>query len=174
MALCQLSFQISADRREAETSANVNKHWKTCAKGNDAITYVISTNQHFILTFSKQIFKFQRCSCKLSFLFPPHCQSKQIVTYLWATAEYPAHLISYLKNCSPQSCSCDLLGQILIWVNKMSAPAVMHSHSHWKVNNEWVYNYCYRSPVLLQSMSSNWSAYWTWYTSAAPVLHSRI
>ena len=25
--------------------------------------------------FSMQIFKFQRCSCKLSFLFPPCCQS---------------------------------------------------------------------------------------------------
>ena len=28
-------------------STNVNKHWKTCAKGNDVITNVISVNQHF-------------------------------------------------------------------------------------------------------------------------------
>ena len=48
-----------------------NKHWKTHAKGNDIITYVISANQHFI---SHWLF-FQRCSCKLSFLFPPHHQS---------------------------------------------------------------------------------------------------
>ena len=37
--------------REAETIANVNKHWKTCAKGNDVITNVIFANQHFALTF---------------------------------------------------------------------------------------------------------------------------
>ena len=30
-----LSCQISTNQREAETSANVNKHWKTRAKGND-------------------------------------------------------------------------------------------------------------------------------------------
>ena len=42
------------------------KHWKTRAKGNDIITNVISPNQHFSSTFSIQIFKFQRCSRKLS------------------------------------------------------------------------------------------------------------
>ena len=47
-------------------SANVNKHWKTCAKGNDVIANVISPNQHFASTFSMQIFKFQRRSCKVS------------------------------------------------------------------------------------------------------------
>ena len=71
----RLSCQISANQREAETSANVNKHWKTRAKGNDVITNVISANQHFASTFSMQIFKFQRRSCKLSFLFPPRHQS---------------------------------------------------------------------------------------------------
>ena len=34
-----------------------------------------STNQHFASTFSMQMLKFQRRSCKLSFLFPPRCQS---------------------------------------------------------------------------------------------------
>ena len=29
----------------AETSTNVNKHWKTRAKGNDVITSVVSANQ---------------------------------------------------------------------------------------------------------------------------------
>ena len=33
-----LSCQISANQREAETSTNVNKHRKTCAKGNEVIT----------------------------------------------------------------------------------------------------------------------------------------
>ena len=56
-------------------STNGNKYWTIRAKGNDVITDVISTNQHFASTFSVQIFKFQRRNCKLSFLFPPHCQS---------------------------------------------------------------------------------------------------
>ena len=47
------------------------KCWKTRAQGNDVITNVISANQHFLM----QMFKFQRHSCKLSFLFPPQCQS---------------------------------------------------------------------------------------------------
>ena len=34
----RLSCQISTNQRKAETSANVNKHWKTRAKGNDVIT----------------------------------------------------------------------------------------------------------------------------------------
>ena len=67
----QLSCQISANQRKVEMSANVNKHWIT----HDIITNVISTNQRFALTFSMQLFKFQRRSCKLSFLFPPRCQS---------------------------------------------------------------------------------------------------
>ena len=43
-------------------------------KGNDVITNAISANQHFASTFSMQIFKFQRRSCKLSFLFRPRRQ----------------------------------------------------------------------------------------------------
>ena len=65
----------SANQRDAETSANVNKHWKTRAKDNDVITYDISANQHFASTFLMQILKFQRRSCKLSFFFPPRRQS---------------------------------------------------------------------------------------------------
>ena len=38
-----LSCQISPNQRKAEMSANVNKHWKTRAKGND-ITNVISVS----------------------------------------------------------------------------------------------------------------------------------
>ena len=66
----RLSCQLSDNQHEAETSANVNKNWKTRSKGNDVITNVISANQHFASTFSMQIFKFQRRSCKLSFLLP--------------------------------------------------------------------------------------------------------
>ena len=73
----RMSCQISANQREAETSANVSKHWKPRAKGYDVITYTISANQHFASTFSMQIFKFQRRSCKLSFLFPPRTACSQ-------------------------------------------------------------------------------------------------
>ena len=71
----RLSCRISANQREAETSANIDKYWKTRAKGNDVITNILSANQHYASTFSMQIFKFQRRSCKLSFLFPPRRQS---------------------------------------------------------------------------------------------------
>ena len=74
----QLSCQISANQCEAETSAYVNKHEKKKkrAKGNEVITNVIFSDQHLASTFSLQIFKFQKRSCKLSFFFPaplPEC-----------------------------------------------------------------------------------------------------
>ena len=64
----------------------LNKHWKTHSKGNDIITNVISAIQHVTSTFSMQIFKFQRHSCKLSFLFPPRCQKgpeSLLADYAW-------------------------------------------------------------------------------------------
>ena len=67
----QSDFRQSARR----TRSDVNKHWKTRAKGNDVITSVISANQHFASTFPMQILKFQRRSCKLSFLFPRRRQN---------------------------------------------------------------------------------------------------
>ena len=76
VAPCELGCQISANQHEAEKSANVNKHWKQKGtKGSDVISHVIYANQHFASTFLMQIFKFKRCSCKLSFLFLPHCPS---------------------------------------------------------------------------------------------------
>ena len=70
MAPRRLSCQISANQREAETSANVNKHWKTRAKGNDVITNVICATQHFA-DFSDADIQIP----ELSFLFPPRRQS---------------------------------------------------------------------------------------------------
>ena len=65
VALRRLSYQISTNQREAETSANVSEHWKTRAKGDDAITNVISANPHLGST-----------GWRLSFFFPPrHSQS---------------------------------------------------------------------------------------------------
>ena len=60
----RLSSQIFANQREAETSANVNKHCKTRCKGNGVITNVTFASQHFASTFSMQIIKFQRRSCR--------------------------------------------------------------------------------------------------------------
>ena len=59
-----LNCQIFANQREAETSANVNKHCKTRCKGKDVITNVTFASQHFASTFSMQIIKFQRRSCR--------------------------------------------------------------------------------------------------------------
>ena len=50
----RLGCQISANQCEAETSTNVNKHWKT--RNNDVINNVISAKQHFASTFSTQMF----------------------------------------------------------------------------------------------------------------------
>ena len=77
VAPSQLSSQISANQCDAEMSANVNKHLKTRAKGNDVITNVISTNQHFTLT---QIFKFQRqWQALLPFPAPPRRVCSQTI-----------------------------------------------------------------------------------------------
>ena len=46
----RLSYRIFANQRDVETRANVNKHWKTRAKGNGVITNVVSANQHFAWT----------------------------------------------------------------------------------------------------------------------------
>ena len=59
----RMSCEISANQQKVET--------KKRAKGNDVIINVISANQHFSSTFSMQIFKFQKRSCNLPFLFPP-------------------------------------------------------------------------------------------------------
>ena len=59
----RMSCQIFANQQKVET--------KKRAKGNDVIINVISANQHFSSTFSMQIFKFQKRSCNLPFLFPP-------------------------------------------------------------------------------------------------------
>ena len=78
VAPCELGCQISTSQHEAEKSANVNKHWKKKgAKGSDVFSSVIYTNQHFASTFLMQIFKFQRHSCKLSFLFL-HCHQSAL------------------------------------------------------------------------------------------------
>ena len=60
----RLSCQIFANQREAETSANVNKHCKTRCKGKDVIINVTFASQHFAWTFLMQIIKFQRRSCR--------------------------------------------------------------------------------------------------------------
>ena len=69
-------FWLRGGKRKESLQLHVKNTWKQVrAKGNDVITNVISANQHFASTFSMQIFKFQRRSCKISLLFPPHLQS---------------------------------------------------------------------------------------------------
>ena len=102
----RLSCQISANQRKAEMDKNVSKHWKTRNKHNDVIADVIPTNQHFAWTFSMQIFKFQRCSCKLSFLFPPclpYLQSAQRACSQakWKPGQSPANI--FIGMCDMQT-----------------------------------------------------------------------
>ena len=120
----RLSCQISADQRENKMSANVNKnekHVKARAQGNDIITNVIPpiSSLHNYLTFLIQIIKFQRCSCKLSFLLPPYPQSTtenlligcySLNNYLFiSTITFYFHLVSVL----PHSCFITVLYQTI-------------------------------------------------------------
>ena len=58
-----------------QSAQSGNEHeCKQTLKNMPLLCHVISANQYFTLTFSVQIFKFQKRSCKLSFLFPPHHQ----------------------------------------------------------------------------------------------------
>ena len=49
----------------------VNPLFQTLAKGNDVITNVISSNQHFASTFSIQKLEFLRRDCTFSLIFRP-------------------------------------------------------------------------------------------------------
>ena len=69
LATMLLEFEFHLHPCSSPLTELSNFH-QSCAKVDDIITNVISTNQHYALTFSMQIFKFQRCSCKLTFLFP--------------------------------------------------------------------------------------------------------
>ena len=58
-----LSTELSdfcQSERYGNKLTNVNKHWKTHAKGNEIITTAISTNQHTASTFLMQILKNSR------------------------------------------------------------------------------------------------------------------
>ena len=77
MAPCRLSCQISANQREAETSANENKHWKTRAKDNDVITNLIPVQSAFrIRFFDADIQIPERKLQALSLVFPPRRQNE--------------------------------------------------------------------------------------------------
>ena len=62
---------ISTKRKSKQTLK------KKGAKGSDVFSSVIYANQHFVSIFLMQIFKFQRHSCKLSFLFL-HCHQSAL------------------------------------------------------------------------------------------------
>ena len=126
--LLRLSCQISASQLEAETSANVNKHyWKTRAKGNNVITNynVIFVNQHFASTFSMQVFKFQIRSCNLSFSRPDaraprttYSQARTLTAFGYVTKKIssltPEHELPVGKII--RQISCDETAHV--WVKK--------------------------------------------------------
>ena len=91
MAPLKLSCPISANQREAETSANVNNkkktYRKTRAKGNDVIANVISANQHFASTFSMQID-----------IQIPETQFKAILPFPAPSTERPGELVRRLSR----------------------------------------------------------------------------
>ena len=68
----QLSCPISANQREAETSANVKKKTGVMMSLLTSSPPTSISHRHFRC---RSIFKFQRRSSKLSFLFPPRRQS---------------------------------------------------------------------------------------------------
>ena len=95
---------------EFEFHLQSNKHWQTRVKCNDVIANVISSNQHFPTTFSMQIFKVQRRSCKFSFLFLSHRQStlESLLTGYMAAGTFISglhcmaqHLVNQLTTITP-------------------------------------------------------------------------
>ena len=94
----RLSCQISANQREAETSAIVNKHWKTCAKGNGLITNVISANRHFASTY---LFSRDVAPGSLSFSRPaaraPRRACSQAI-YMAETANHEGWKVTLLRG----------------------------------------------------------------------------
>ena len=66
----RVSCQISANQREAETSANENKHWKHVPRVMTSLLMSSPSNQLCASNFSMQIFKIRWRSCKLSLSFP--------------------------------------------------------------------------------------------------------
>jgi len=54
-----LQFPCGSPLTELSNFCQSAQSRKTCAKGNDIISNVISTNQHFASTFLMQIFKFK-------------------------------------------------------------------------------------------------------------------
>ena len=74
--------------RFSPISANVNKHCKHMPRVMMSLLMSPSANEHFASTFLMQIFKFQRRSCKLSFLFPPRHQPRSQGSVLPIPAEW--------------------------------------------------------------------------------------
>ena len=100
---CSPSIELS-DFRQSARSGNEREFkqtLKTRAKGNDVITNVISANQHFASTFSMQIFKFQRRSCKLRRAFS---QAKISPNQCMYVGPFPSLLNCVMRNKVLQSC----------------------------------------------------------------------
>ena len=100
---CGSSSTELLDFRQSAQSGNERKCkqiLKNTCQGNKVITNVISANQHFVSTFSTQKFKFQRRSCKPSFLFP--APPSELPGELAPTTEGNLRLRPAIRRLSPQ------------------------------------------------------------------------
>ena len=114
----RLRCQISANQREAETSEDVNKHSKTCAKGNDVITNVISA-----ISISHRLFR-----CRYS-------NSRDIVasapSFSHPAARVPQRACRQAKNISSTVIDAKFYGVHLI-VHVI--PVILKPQSHVDIN----------------------------------------
>ena len=90
----RLDCQISANQCEVKTSSNVNKHWQTCAKGNDVITPISISHRLFRCRYSNS-----RDLVESSFSFLPH----QSLPQATCTVESSAPCTAWLKTHSNSS-----------------------------------------------------------------------
>ena len=94
VAFCRLGCQTSANQCEVETSMNVNKHWKTCAKGNDVIMQISISHRLFWCRHSNS-----RDLVASSFSFLPcHQSTPWRLPQATYTVDSSAHCTAWLKT----------------------------------------------------------------------------
>ena len=96
----RLSCQISANQHKRRNERGCKQTLKNMCQARVMIiiSNVISADQHFASTFSMQIFKFHRCSCKLYFLFSPATRLPQRA-YLQASVKCGNNMSDFRKCC---------------------------------------------------------------------------
>ena len=114
------AVRFPPNQRETETSSNVH-----ASRGNDVITNIISANQHFASTFSKQIFKFQRHIASFPFLSsPPPEQPGQLARDMYLTYTPLYFLFSQIPI--PR-----LKGVLQVWQDKDAMDLLITCFPNW-------------------------------------------